>query len=278
CSLESKTITIAARVCQAWYTAWLPIIWHTIDCGKQWEDNFTQTLVRHGELVRILRCSRGDDIRLLVSDPSPSCRNLITLVLPKTTVINQSDHVKLIQQNPNLRNLSLAFRDDPSIDYSNLIHAVGDHRMLRRLTFDDENKTLQVEMLETILERSTSLRELYFRRIGFFLNHPIGYAYASASKLLAASKTEEQAVSEQEEKKFPRITSLCMDDVACSQDLILNLASRFPSLERLSLHLNAELYFTEDFPSRLAQRSPHIKYLDVSKTEDMEDSTIAALV
>ncbi|KAF9371155.1 hypothetical protein BGX21_005243, partial [Mortierella sp. AD011] len=290
-SLDFKTITAAARVCRAWHTLWLPIIWHTIDCDQQWQDDFMQVLSQHGDLIRILRCSRDDNISPLISDPTLNnndhqCRNLVTLVMPKTTLVNQSDQVKLIRQNPGLRDLSLAFRDDPSSDYSDLIHAIGDHGMLRRLVFDDENKTLQVEMLETILQRSSSLRELSFRRIGFFLNHPIGYAYASSSKLLATSKTEEQTtsaclpydVSEQEEKKFLGITSLCMDDVACSQDLILNLASRFPNLEKLSLQLTAELYFSKDFSSRLAQRSPHIKWLNVSKTEDMDDSTIAALV
>ncbi|KAF8979380.1 hypothetical protein BGZ46_005497 [Entomortierella lignicola] len=278
-SLDYKTITVAARVCRAWHTLWLPIIWHTIDCDRQWQDDFKQALARHGDLIRILRCSRDDDIGILVFDPDNDhhCKNLVTLVMPKTTILNQSDHVKLIRQNPNLRDLSLAFRDDPSSDYSELIHEVGDHGMLRRLAFNDENKTLQVEMLETILQRSVSLRELSFRRIGFFLNHPTGYAYASSSKLLATSKAEEQTAPEQE-KRFLGITSLSMDDVACSEDLILNLASRFPNLERLSLQLPAELYFSEDFASRLAQRSPHITWIDVSKTEDMDDSTIASLI
>ncbi|KAF9170769.1 hypothetical protein BGX20_008553 [Mortierella sp. AD010] len=277
-SLDFKTITAAARVCRAWHTLWLPIIWHTIDCDQQWQDDFMQVLSQHGDLIRILRCSRDDNISPLISDPTLNnndhqCRNLVTLVMPKTTLVNQSDQVKLIRQNPGLRDLSLAFRDDPSSDYSDLIHAIGDHDFAS----GDARDHIATQFIP---ERAI------LRRIGFFLNHPIGYAYASSSKLLATSKTEEQTtsaclpydVSEQEEKKFLGITSLCMDDVACSQDLILNLASRFPNLEKLSLQLTAELYFSKDFSSRLAQRSPHIKWLNVSKTEDMDDSTIAALV
>ncbi|KAF9429136.1 hypothetical protein BGZ76_001755, partial [Entomortierella beljakovae] len=279
-SLDFKTITSAALVSQTWHTLWIPIIWHTIDYGQQWHDDFIHSLSRHGNLIRVLKCSRGDDISLLISnaDYEHHCRNLVTLVMPKTTLINQSNQVKLIRQNPGLLNLSLAFRDDERIDYSEIINAVGDHGKLRRLAFDDENKTLQVEMLETILQRSTSLKELSFRRIGFFLNHPVGYAYASASKLLRTSKTDEKVAPEQEVKRFLGITSLCMDDVACSQDLILNLTSRFPNLERLSLQLTSELYFTKDFPTQLAQRTPFIKWLNVSKTEDMDDSTVAGLI
>ncbi|KAF9082957.1 hypothetical protein BGX27_004334, partial [Mortierella sp. AM989] len=217
-SLNFKTIAVAARVCRAWHTLWLPIIWHTIDCGQQWQNDFMQTLGRHGDLIRILRCSRDDDVSFLISDPSLNdnenhCRNLVTLVMPKTTLKTQPDQVKFIRQNPGLRDLSLAFRDDPSSDYSDLIHAVSSLGMLRRLAFDDENKTLQVEMLETILLRSPSLKELSFRRIGFFLNHPTGYAYTSSSEWLATSKTEEQTATTclshdvpVQEKKFLRIT------------------------------------------------------------------------
>ncbi|KAF9342101.1 hypothetical protein BGX26_008364, partial [Mortierella sp. AD094] len=131
-SLDFKTITAAARVCRAWHTLWLPIIWHTINNGRQWHrEDFLQALVRHGNLIRVLQCSRYEDISLLISDPNLNdndhyCRNLVTLVMPKTTVVNQSDHVKLIRQNPGLRDLSLAFHDDPSSDYSELINAVSD--------------------------------------------------------------------------------------------------------------------------------------------------------
>ncbi|KAG0006232.1 hypothetical protein BGZ80_005330, partial [Entomortierella chlamydospora] len=205
--------------------------------------------------------------------------------MPKTTRANQSDQAKIIRQNPGLRDLSLAFHDDLSSDYSDLIHAVSNLRMLRRLAFD-KNETLQAETLETIMQGCTSLGELSFKGVYFFLKHPFGTGDDIASKWLAASKTEEQTapacvshdVPEQEKKAFSRIKSLLMDDVACSQDLILNLASRFPNLEKLSLQSSSELYFSKDFSSRLAQRSPHIKWLNISKTEDMDDPTIAALI
>ncbi|KAF9371154.1 hypothetical protein BGX21_005242, partial [Mortierella sp. AD011] len=290
-SLDFKTITVAVRVCRTWHTLWLPIIWHTINNGRQWHrEDFLLALARHGNLIRVLQCSRYDDISPLVSDPTLSnndhqCQNLISLVMPKTTRANQSNQAKIIRQNPGLRDLSLAFHDDPSSDYSDLIHAVSDLRMLRRLAFD-KNETLQVETLEAIVQGCTSLGELSFKGIYFFLKHPFGTGDAFASKWLATSKTEEQTgpaclphdVPVQEKKAFPGIKSLLMDDVACSQDLILNLASRFPNLERLSLQSSSELYFSKDFSSRLAQRSPHIKWLNISKTEDMDDSTMAALI
>ncbi|KAF9896591.1 hypothetical protein BX616_007159, partial [Lobosporangium transversale] len=287
-SLNFKTITAAARVCRAWHTVWLPIIWHTINNGRQWHrEDFLEALGRHGHLIRVLQCSRYDDISLLVSDPSLSyhCKNLITLVMPKTTHANQLNQAKIIRQNPGLQDLSLAFHDDPSNDYSDLTHAVSELGMLRRLAFD-KNQTLQVETLETILQGCASLEELSFKGVYFFLKHPFGSGDAFASKWLAISHTEEQTapaslshdVAVQEKKAFSGIKSLHMDDVACSQNLILNLTSRFPNLERLSLQMTSELYFSEDFPSRLAQRSPHIKWLDISKTEDMEDSTMAALM
>ncbi|KAF8979379.1 hypothetical protein BGZ46_005496 [Entomortierella lignicola] len=131
-----------------------------------------------------------------------------------------------------------------------------------------------------------SLEELSLKGVYFFLKHPFGTGDAFASKWLATSKITEQAeseyishdVPEQEKKAFLGIKSLCMDNVACSQDLILNLASRFPNLERFSLKLSSEICFSKDFASRLAQRSPHIKWLDISETDDMDDSTMAALI
>ncbi|KAF9991438.1 hypothetical protein BGZ79_004470, partial [Entomortierella chlamydospora] len=255
-SLDFKTITVAVRVCRTWHTLWLPIIWHTINNGRQWHrEDFLRALARHGNLIRVLQCSRYDDISPLVSDPTLSnndhqCQNLISLVMPKTTRANQSDQAKIIRQNPGLRDLSLAFHDDLSSDYSDLIHAVSNLRMLRRLAFD-KNETLQAETLETIMQGCTSLGELSFKGVYFFLKHPFGTGDDIASKWLAASKTEEQTapacvshdVPEQEKKAFSRIKSLLMDDVACSQDLILNLASRFPNLEKLSLQSSSELYF-----------------------------------
>ncbi|KAF9082958.1 hypothetical protein BGX27_004335, partial [Mortierella sp. AM989] len=198
-SLKFRTITIAARVCRAWHTLWLPIIWHTINCGQQWQNDFMQTLGRHGDLIRILQCSRYDDISLLISDPSLNdnenhCRNLVTLVMPKTTLVNQSDQAKIIRQNPGLRDLSLAFHDDPSSDYSDLIHAVSGLGMLRRLAFD-KNQTLQVETLETILQGCTSLEELSFKDVYFLLKHPFGTGDTFASRWLATSKTEEQTAT-----------------------------------------------------------------------------------
>ncbi|KAF9434119.1 hypothetical protein BGZ76_008521, partial [Entomortierella beljakovae] len=287
-SLDFKAITIAVRVCRIWNTLWLPVIWSTIDNGRHWRnEDFLQALPRHGNLVRVLQCSRYDDISLLISDSDNKylCKNLVTLVLPETTRANQLDHAKIIRQNPGLLDLSLGFYEDPSSDYNDLIQAVCGLSKLRRLTFDN-NQTLQVETLEATLQACSSLEELSLKGVYFFLKHPFGTGGAFASKWLATSGTEDQTapaklshdVPEQEKKAFLGITRLRMEDVACSQNLILNITSRFPNLETLSLESISEVCFSEDFPSRLAQRIPHIKWLDISKSEEMDDATMAGLI
>ncbi|KAG0367425.1 hypothetical protein BC939DRAFT_502756 [Gamsiella multidivaricata] len=284
-SLDRKAITSCSRVSRAWNASWLPILWHTIDAGKQWhQPAFLDALGRHGDLIRILKCSRYDDISLLFSVDAAICRNLITLVLPKTTLANEADHVRLLQQNPHLHNLSLSIHDDPSSSYARLIEAVCELRFLRRLAFD-ENKTLQVSTLETILsKRNGSLQELSLKGT-YFIKHPFGSAEEFASGLLAASdlagQTSAEALSKDikiESKESFGIRSLCMDSVTCMQDLVLNLGSRFPLLNRLSLRESAEVYFSKDFPARLAKRCPKIKHLDISCSEDMDDATIASLI
>ncbi|ORY95121.1 hypothetical protein BCR41DRAFT_390834 [Lobosporangium transversale] len=288
--LDRSTIAACLRVSRACNAAWLPILWYTIDAGKHWHHPaFRNSLSKHSGLIRILKCSRYDDISLLFNTQSNKdtlCENLLTLVLPKTTLINQKDHVRLLLQNPQLRDLSLTFHDDPSSHYSALVDAVGELRFLRRLAFD-ENKTLQVSTLETILTQcNSSLQELSFKGTHAY-KHPFGSGEEFASGLLPIASAPEQITdgirnlsqdTEIEIKGSFGILSLCMDNVACTQDLLLNLGSRFPLLNRLSLRESVEVYFSQDFPERLARRCPKIKYLDISSTEDMDDDTIARLI
>ncbi|KAI1302292.1 hypothetical protein EDD11_005627 [Mortierella claussenii] len=300
-SLDRAAITACSRVCQAWNSAWLPILWHTIDAGAQWNHPaFLDALSRHSDLLRILKCSRYDDISLLFNDhestshsgtliphaPSSNvlCRNLVTLVLPTTTLTNQSDHVRLIRQNPQLRDLSLSFNGNLSSRFADLIDAVGELQLLRRIAFD-RCATLEVGTLETILSRRNgSLQELSLKEINFF-KHPFGsgehFASGSLSFSDPAATTAIEAMSTDVEIKTKEtfgILSLSMDNVGCMQDLLLNLGSRFPRLSRLSFRETVETYFSSDFPGRLAKRCPNIKHLDISQTEDLDDSTIATLI
>ncbi|KAG0306360.1 hypothetical protein BGZ98_002525 [Dissophora globulifera] len=274
-SLDRTTLTSCSRVSREWNASWLPILWRTIDAGKHWRHPaFQEALGRHGDLIRILECSTDTIL----------CRNLVTLVLPKTTLANQADHVRLIRQNPHLRNLSVSFHDDPSSQYSDLVAAISGLRLLRKIAFD-ENKTLEVSTLEAILRGcNSSLQELSLKDT-YFLKHPFNSAEEFASGLLAISgpatgdSLDSLSRDKDIETKEPfGILSLCMDGVACLQDLLLNLGSRFPLLSRLSLRKTAEVYFSWDFSARLAQRCPKIKHLDISETEDMDDEAIARFI
>ncbi|KAF9987060.1 hypothetical protein BGZ65_005255 [Modicella reniformis] len=276
-SLDNKTIASCSRVSRAWNTSWLPIIWHTIDAGQQWHDlSFQESLGKHGDLIRILKCVRYDNISLLFNADHILCRNLVTLVLPMTTLANQADHARLLRQNPLLRNLSLCIWDASS-RYTILIDAIGDLRFLNRLAFD-ENKTLQTSTLETILSRcNDSLRELSFKGT-YFIKHPFGTGEGFASGLMATSDSGSLSKDEEIEiKETFGILSLYMDNIACMQDLVLNLGSRFPQLNSLSLRESVEVNFGEDFPDRLAKRCPRIKHLDISYT-DMDDAGLANLI
>ncbi|KAI8599151.1 hypothetical protein EDD21DRAFT_380572, partial [Dissophora ornata] len=280
-SLDRATITTCSRVNRAWNASWLPILWHTIDAGRHWAlPSFQDALGRHGDLIHILKCVRYDDISPLLNTDSALCTNLVTLSLPKTTMGNQRDHARLLQQNPQIRDLSLAIHDDPSSHYKDLVDAVGELRFLRRLALDT-NRTLEPSTLETILTRcNSSLKELTLRDSSF-LKHPFGSGMEFASGLLSISDTAFEAPSmdvEIDTKVSFGILSLYMDGVACTQDLPLNLGSRFPLLNRLSLSKTNEVYFTEDFPARLATRCPKIKHLNISSTEDLDDATIAQMI
>ncbi|KAF9097322.1 hypothetical protein BGX23_009170 [Mortierella sp. AD031] len=290
-SLDYGTIVACARVCRAWHSSWLPILWHTIDAGHQWNNpSFRNALNQHADLIRILKCSRYDHISLLFNSSSESaaaqansipvdgsietprqvlCRNLITLVLPKTTLANQADHVRLLRLNPQLRDLSLTLHNDPSSHYPDLIDAVGDLQFLRRLDLD-ENKTLEQQTLETILSRrNRSLQELSLKGTYFLKKHPFG-----SGQDFAASAVDQPG----EAKESFGIQSLYMDGVACQQELLLNLGSRFPSLTHLSIREAAELYIDDGFPERLAQVCPRIRSIDISLIEDMDDEAIARLI
>ncbi|KAF9363528.1 hypothetical protein BGX34_003885 [Mortierella sp. NVP85] len=284
-SLNGKTITSCLRVSQAWHNSWLPTIWHTIDAGSQWEHpSFLEALSKHGDLIRILKCMRYDNIGLLFNDGNVLCKNLVTLVLPKTTLVNQADHARLVRQNPLLRDLSVTLRDravpiheDVSSKYADLVDAIGELRFLSRLVLD-ENETLEVDTLETILSKCKgSLQELSLSG-AYFPRHPFGPGDTFASGLLATSDSGSSADVEIETKETFGILSLYLDNVACSQNLLLNLVSRFPQLSRLSLRESTEISFSEDFPDRLARRCPKIKYLDISLKEDLDDDAIANLV
>ncbi|KAG0330599.1 hypothetical protein BG004_002073 [Podila humilis] len=324
--LDRRTITYASRVARAWYQAYLPILWHTIDNGRHWTDpRFLKAIAKHGSLIRVLVCSRYDEIDLLLpptptpqpqqqqehqehqeyspSDSTSLCSHLVTLVLPKTTTANQRQHALLIRQNPHLRDLSLTFHDELSSHFVDLTEAIGELKHLQRLAFD-ENKTLEAKTLEAILEKCSrgsssssstsedgdvlsigSLHELSFNGAFFMNKHPFGSGEEFASGLLASPASEAQMTRDIqsydtaiETKPHFAIATLRMNSVACMQDLLLNLTSRFPHLTRLSLRESAEVYFGNDFPTRLAQRCPGIKWLDISETEDMEDETIASLI
>ncbi|KAF9900753.1 hypothetical protein EC991_006926 [Linnemannia zychae] len=305
--LDSKTIVTCARVNKAWHSAWLPIVWRDIDAGRQWHDSgFLDALHRHADLIRNLKCSRYDDIRLLFSsnttspsfltpsaeqtrssDPENShnsdrgavgpdgareqvlCRNLISLVLPKTTLTNQTDQAHLIRLNPHLLEVTLTLLDDPSSKYTELIEAVCCLPRLRRLILDG-NKTLESHTLERFLSRlNPSLQELSLKGV-FFVKHPFGSGEDFAA-VFSGSNTAEA-------KESFGIQSLIMDGAACSQDFILRLCSRFPSLSHFSLGDSAEVYIDNDFGEKLAQVCPQLKSIDISQIESMEDDSIACLI
>ncbi|KAF8929450.1 hypothetical protein BGZ47_001055 [Haplosporangium gracile] len=301
-SLDSKTIVACARVNKAWHSIWLPILWHTIDAGKQWHNpGFLSALHQHADLIRNLKCSRYDDIRLLFnSSPSSSptlklspsaaeqansnpesgpsvgggvgpvganeqvlCKNLITLVLPKTTLTNQADQTRLLRLNPHLLDLSLTLHDDPSSKYTDLLEAACSLPMLRRLALD-ENRTLETKTLETFLSRLNSTLQELSLKCTFFVKHPFG----SGEDFAASAET-----------KTPYgIQSLCMDGVACSQEFLLHLASRFPSLTHFSLGDSAEVYIDDNFGEKLARLCPQLKSIDISLLDNMDDESIASLI
>ncbi|KAF9115721.1 hypothetical protein BGX27_006668 [Mortierella sp. AM989] len=284
-SIDKKTITSCLRVNRAWNASWLPIIWHSIDAGRQWHNlGFQDALGKHGDLIRILKCMRYDNVGPLLRTDIAICRNLVVLILPKTTLVNQADHVRLLRQNPHIRDLSLGLHDDSPSHYGDLIDAVGELRSLRRLALD-ENKILDAIMLDAILTKCNgSLTELSLKGTSF-IKHPFKSGEGFASGLLAYSDAKPQPGIELithdveiESKKSFGILSLRMENVACTQDLILNLASRFPLLSYLSLKESTEVYLSKDFPERLAKRCPTIKKIDISSTEDTDDDTIACLV
>ncbi|KAG0283791.1 hypothetical protein BGZ96_011832 [Linnemannia gamsii] len=309
-SLDSKTIVACARVNKAWHSIWLPILWHTIEADKQWKNpDFLAALHQHADLIRNLKCRLYDDIRLLFTSSPPNytrpnstspstagqggsdlesepsskravgsigedeevlCKNLITLVLPKTTLYKQADQVRLLRFNPRLLDLSLALYDDPSSHYTDLIEAVCSLPLLQRLAID-MNETLEVGTLETFLSRlnptlqELSLKETFFAKA----KHPFGSGEEfAASAGDATGKTKESY----------GIQSLCMDGVACSQDFLLHLVSRFPSLTHFSLRDHAEVYIDDKFGEKLSRLCPQLKSIDISQLDNMDDDSIAGLI
>ncbi|OAQ22985.1 hypothetical protein K457DRAFT_263038 [Linnemannia elongata AG-77] len=136
--------------------------------------------------------------------------------------------------------------------------------MLRRLALD-ENKTLEAKTLETLLSRlNPTLQELSLKST-FFIKHPFGSG-------------EEFAASADNAKELYGIQSLCMDGVACSQDFLLHLASRFPSLTHFSLGDSAEVYIDDKFGENMARLCPQLKSIDISFLDNMDDESIAGLI
>ncbi|KAF9426316.1 hypothetical protein BGZ76_002817 [Entomortierella beljakovae] len=284
--IDDKTKTSCICVNRVWNASWLPILWHTIDAGPHWRDTaFQDALGRHGDLIRILKCSRYDEIDLLFRTDSAICTNLRTLVLPKSTPTNHYIHSRLLRQNPNIRDLSCFFLDStPISSYTDLISTFDDLPYLTRLALD-ENKIIDATTLETILTKCNgTLLELSLKGT-YFIQHPFKSGEEFASGLMAFSETRPQPGVElrttdaaAESKPTFGIQHLSLEGVTCSQDLILNLASRFPLLSRLSLQETSEVYFSKDFAERLAKRSPKIKHFDISETEDADDDTIARII
>ncbi|KAG0356191.1 hypothetical protein BG005_004884 [Podila minutissima] len=298
---DRRTFASATRVSKSWYRAYLPILWHTIDNGQHWNDpGFLKAIVQHGDLIRVLVCARYDEIDILIPPPKGAdaleqsvslCRFLTTVVMPKTASRNQKQQAQFIRQNPGLRDLSLTFNDQLSSTFTELVDAIGDLKHLRRLSFDG-NRSLEAATLETILQRCSSvspdgngsLQELSLSRTSF-LRHPFGRGEDFASGVVATTGEDAHWTDTQNShdttiptKEPFAITTLRMDKVGCVQDLLLNLCSRFPSLSKLSLSEADELYYSDGFPKRLAHRCPNIKWLDVSRTEDMDDETMAELI
>ncbi|KAG0236033.1 hypothetical protein B0O80DRAFT_466220 [Mortierella sp. GBAus27b] len=276
--LDGKTIVSCSSVSRAWHNYWLPIIWHTIDKQPWAHQSFKESLGKHGDLIRNLTCGRFDKIGLLFKDNDAICRNLITLVLPTTNTTNEADHARLLRQNPLLVDLSLSIREDPSSCYTQLNDAICGLRFLRRLAFE-ENGTLELSTLETILSQcKNSLRELSLKKT-FFMKHPFRSGEEFASGLLAKSDSVNPSTDvEIVAKETFGIQSLCMDNVGCTQDLLFNLGSRFPELTRLSLRGSGEVYFKDDFAVRMTKRCPKIRHLDISDTEALDDEAIATMI
>ncbi|KAG0085991.1 hypothetical protein BGZ92_008546 [Podila epicladia] len=299
---DRKTIASAIRVSKSWHRAYLPILWHTIDNGKHWNDpRFLKAIVQHGDLIRVLVCARYDEIDLLIPPPKNGadtleqsvslCRFLTKIIMPKTASRNQKQQAQFIRQNPGLLDLSLTFNDQLSSTFTDLVDAIGDLKHLRRLSFDG-NRSLESTTLETILQRCSrvspdgngSLQELSLSNTSF-LRHPFGRGEDFASGVVATTGEDAHWTDTQNshdtiisEKEPFAITTLRMNKVGCVQDLLLNLCSRFPSLSKLSLSEADEVYCSNGFSKRLAHRCPNIKWLDVSNTEDMDDESMAELI
>ncbi|KAK5805610.1 hypothetical protein F5H01DRAFT_325556 [Linnemannia elongata] len=129
----------------------------------------------------------------------------------------------------------------------------------------DENKTLEAKTLETLLSKLNPTLQGLSLKSTFFIKHPFGSG-------------EEFAASADNAKKSYGIQSLCMDGVACSQDFLLHLASRFPSLTHFSLGDSAEVYIDDKFGENMARLCPQLKSIDISFLDNMDDESIAGLI
>ncbi|KAG0257324.1 hypothetical protein DFQ27_005193 [Actinomortierella ambigua] len=315
--LDRTSIVQCVQVSKAWHSAWLPSLWARIEPNHWQCGTFLASLPAHGDLIRILKCSRYDELELL----GPNAIHLSLLEMPKTTLLNMQAHVRILQQNrDSLQSLSLILNDLDSTQCLPLLSTVRQLRNLKTLKLDG-SFSLDEEALEYVLggqgpalpldaeqlqgqegphgpgedEQPSSIQELSWSGMSFF-RHPFNHGENFASKEYIASRQRQQHSPQEEEaeggeerekgyeqvretrRPFFNITSLVMDEVNCDPELILNLTSRFPSLQRLSFKEASEFQPDPTFPVVLARHCPNLRWLDISDQETLSDDFIASLI
>ncbi|KAF9971920.1 hypothetical protein BGZ73_005030 [Actinomortierella ambigua] len=304
--LDRTSVVQCTQVSKSWHTAWLPSLWSRIEADHWRHEAFLASLPAHGDLIRILKCSRYDELELL----GPNATHLSLLEMPKTMLVNMDDHVRILQQNrDSLQSLSVLFSDidDVSTQFWPMLSAIRRLRNLKTLKFDG-SLSLDEAALEYVLggerppllgteqqnqfgdeeeKRVSPIQELSLSGISFF-RHPFNHGENFANKEYIASQ-HQQLHEECEEKDgheevretrrpFLNITSLLLDDVNCDPELILNLTSRFPVLQRLSLTGASEFQPDAAFPVVLARHCPNLRWLDISNQETLSDDFIASMI
>ncbi|KAG0242950.1 hypothetical protein BGW41_003115 [Actinomortierella wolfii] len=318
--LDKKSIVQCVQVSRAWHAAWLPSLWAQIEADHWRSKSFRASLPAHGDLIRVLKCMRYDELELL----GPNATRLSWLEMPKTTLLNMHDHVRILQQNRDtLHTLSLIFNDvdDVSQQFLPLLKTIRQLHSLKTLKFDNSH-SLDEAALEYVLGgqhpevqkqqrqegdnktdsdncdnndhhlRPCPIQELSLSGISFF-RHPFNHGESFANKeYIASRRRQHQSPDDDDEDEdtnrevvretrlpFNNITSLILEDVNCDPELVLNLTSRFPALQRLSLKDASEFYpDPTTFPEVLARHCPHLRWLDISNQETMTDDFIASLI
>ncbi|KAG0232835.1 hypothetical protein BGW42_007844 [Actinomortierella wolfii] len=308
--LDKKSIVQCVQVSRAWHAAWLPSLWAQIEADHWRSKSFRASLPAHGDLIRVLKCMRYDELELL----GPNATRLSWLEMPKTTLLNMHDHVRILQQNRDtLHTLNLIFNDvdDVSQQFLPLLKTIRQLHSLKTLKFDNSH-SLDEAALEYVLGgqhpdvqkqqrqegdnktdsdncgnndhhlRSSPIQELSLSGISFF-RHPFNHGENFANKEYIASRRRQHQSPDDDDDEdtnrdvvretrlpFNNITSLILEDVNCDPELVLNLTSRFPALQRLSLKDASEFYpDPTTFPEVLARHCPHLRWLDISNQETM---------